>query len=184
MIVHRRRWCTAWVGIVTAILTGGLVWVAFKLQGSDRLATLPLLFTSIHLTLTLLFNYTTATVNEDGVFIREGVIPAGFRDWRVTRADVAAVYWRHNFRGHRSGEESHWAVVVASRSGSWMDLPARFESEMAAQQEAYRIGKVLGMGVGRGAGGAPPRPDRRVLWALLYWFGLVGICFLWPAFLL
>lgn len=181
MIVHRRRWCPVWVGIVTTIFTAGLTGVALSLEGRERLATLPLLFTGLHLTLTLLLNYTTATVTTDGVSIREGVIPAGYRDRRLARADVATVYWRYNFRGHRSGEDSHWAVVVASIQGDWIDIPSQYETEMAAQQEAARVGSILAIrGVSR-AEGPPPHPDRRVLWVLLYWFGLVGICLAWPA---
>jgi len=184
MIVHRRRWCPIWVGILTAIFTGAMLWVAFDTDGRDRLAALPLLFTGVHLSLVLLLNFTTATVTAEEVFVREGVVPAGFRDRRMSRADVAAVYWRYNLRGHRSGEESHWAVVVTSSQGEWIELPNRYETEMAAQQEAYRVGKLLGMREVSRVGGHPPRPDRRVLWALLYWFSLVGLCLVLPAFLL
>ncbi len=184
MIVHRRRWCPVWVGIVTAILTAGVIWVVLSIEGRDRLAALPLLFFGLHLSLTLLLNFTTATVTADGVFVREGVIPAGYRDRRVARADVAAVHWRYNFRGHRSGEDSHWAVIVASRQDELVDLPEQYETEMAAQQEAYRVGKLLGMREVSRTEGPPLRTDRRVLWVLLYWFGLVGICIACPAILL
>lgn len=181
MIVQRRRWCPLWVGAVSALVTAGLIAVAMQLRLRDQLSMLPLLFTGVHLSLTLLFNYTTATITEAGVSIHEGVIPSGFRDRRLAREEVAGVLWRYEFGAPRSGEEPYWAVVIATRQGDWVDLPQRFEAEMFAQQEAVRVAAVLGMKQISRAEGLPPRRDFRTIWALFYWIGLMILCLILPA---
>ena len=181
MIVNRRRWCPIWVGILGAACTAVLVGVAIQEWPRGILALLPMLFSATHLTLTLLLNATTVTVSPEGVDVKEGAIPAGFRDRQVARSEISGVYWRHNFRTPRSGEGSHWAAGVATGAGVWMDTSARFANEAEARDEAMRVGRELGFSEVSRTEGEQPERDFRILWAILYWFGLVAWCLVWPA---
>ncbi len=115
------------------------------------MAMIPLLFSGTHLALTVLLNATTYSVSAEGVHVKEGVIPAGYRDQKVARSEIRSVYWRYNFRVPRSGEASHWAAGVATRAGDWIDTSPRFEIEAKAHEAALQVGK--GVGGERGAPG-------------------------------
>jgi len=181
MIVNRRRWCPIWVGSLCAACTAVLVGVAIQEWPRGILALLPMLFSATHLTLTLLLNATTVTVSPKGVDVKEGVIPGGFSDRRVPRSEISRVYWRYNFRTSRSGEDSHWAAGVATGAGVWIDTSPRFETELEARDEAMRVGRELGFSEVSRTEGEQPERDFRILWAILYWFGLVAWCLVWPA---
>ncbi len=182
MIVHRRRWCPIWVGILAAVCTAGVAAVAIREWPRGAMAMAPLLFTGVHLTLTLVLNATTYTVSQAGVTVKEGVIPGGFRDQKVARGEISKVYWRYNYRVPRSGELSFWAAGVATGEGIWINTSPPFHTEGEAREEAVRVGRELGLSEASRVEGEQPNRDFRVLWAMLYWFGLVAWCLVWPMF--
>ena len=182
MIVHRRRWCPVWVGVLTAIGTVGLFALAADM-GSKGIEMIPLLFTTTALTLTVLLNVTTYSLSPEGLHVREGVIPGGYRDVRVGRKAVSGVYWRYKYRAPTSGEVSHWAAGVSTVDGLWVDAPPQYGTELEARDEALRMGRELGLSEANRFTGEQPKRDLRVLGAILYWSGLTAFCLVGPLLL-
>jgi len=172
MIVYRRRWCPIWAGILAAGGTLGLFAIALDM-GAKGMEVAPLLLATTYLTLTLLCNATTYTLSPEGLSVKEGVIPAGFRNLNVERKAITGGYWRYNFRAPNSGESSHWAAGVTTVDGRWLDASTRYETEEPARDEAARLGRELGLSEVSRLTGEQPKRDLRVLGAILFWFGMV-----------
>ena len=103
--------------------------------------------------------------SSEGLHVREGVIPAGFRD-RIGARDAI--------------NEGHWAAGVSRAEDAWIDAQRQFQTELEARDEPARRGVVLGVSEVHRWSGEQPKSDFRVLGAVSLWFGLVLFCLLGP----
>jgi hypothetical protein len=167
-MTRSQRWVPLWVGLclfALGVAAQCLLWL-----GGPTLRPAIGPFTLVtYLGLIALCNRTRFTVQPEGVQLTRGPLPTGAGSEWIPRDQVAGGYWRWNYQGPKSGNESHWESGIVHRDGRWLRNPAQFAAEMQAAQETASMMGILGVRELGRVEGLPRKLDRRLSLVTIVW---------------